>query len=81
MSNSGFPCKCLFPKAHFFSVQTDLSIVGLQTERERPKKEANHFRLVCGRLNRQGNLLKKLALGSCRMRSILGSSVSNGGNF
>lgn len=33
-------------------------------DRERPKKEADHSRLVGGRFNKQGNLEVRLVLGS-----------------
>ena len=34
--------------------------------KETPKKEAENSRLVCGRLNKQGNLPERLVLGSAR---------------
>jgi len=50
-----------------------LEIVGSQTGpvcrggREGLKKEADHPRLVGGNFNKQGNLLMRLVLGSCKM--------------
>ena len=39
----------------------------LREGKERPKKEANHSRLVGGSLNKQENLLRKLVLGDLKI--------------
>lgn len=36
---------------------------------EKPKKRSDYWRLVGGRLNRKGNLLARLVLGSCKINS------------
>ena len=53
---------------HWECCYIGLSNWPLSTEgKERPAKEADHSRLVCGRFKKQGNLLTRLVLGHYKM--------------
>ena len=75
-----FLCGCLFPKTHFFSLLAYSTIADLtpvwnsklgegQEETKQRVEEADHSRLVSGRLNKQGNFTHETCLGSHKTSS------------